>query len=380
MLRQRILATWAACLVVRGGCLRFGGRARLFQRRGEATTTMKDQQTVIEHIEENVALHASAEVVVDAASTVSECVATIRAARRRSGEDRVAEVGRVWVRDAAGKYVGHVGALDLLLAEDDRVLASIVRPDESVLRGDEPLDDALSRVVNSGGSGALPVVDAGGALVGALAPGEIMVELERDATEDVARYAGAGSAESYFGARIRDLVKNRGAWLLALLALQSASSVVLARFSALLERHLALALFLTMLTGTAGNAGNQTSALVIRGLATGEIDARRDWRRVLGREARVAAPLACILGVASFGRVLTSVAGQHAAKTALVVASAMTSTVVAAIAVGVGAPLLLEAVGVDPCNCASPALATAVDLLGVLFLCYTGQALLPAPR
>ena len=221
---------------------------------------------------------------------------------------------------------------------------------------------------------------ANGALVGALAPGEVMVELERDATEDVARYAGAGSAESYFGARIRDLVKNRGAWLLALLALQSASSVVLARFSALLERHLALALFLTMLTGTAGNAGNQTSALVIRGLATGEIDARRDWKRVLAREARVAAPLACILGVASFGRVLTSVAGQHAAKTALVVASAMTSTVVAAIAVGVGAPLLLEAVGVDPCNCASPALAAAVDRLGVLFLCYTGQALLPAPR
>ena len=121
MLRQRILATWAACLVVRGGCLRFGGRARLFQRWTEATTTMKDQQTVIEHIEENVA--RPSEVVVDAASTVSECVATIRAARRVSGEDRVAEVGRVWVRDAAGKYVGHVGASDLLLAEDDRVIA-----------------------------------------------------------------------------------------------------------------------------------------------------------------------------------------------------------------------------------------------------------------
>ena len=154
---------------------------------------------------------------------------------------------------------------------------------------------------------------------------------------------------------------------------------VLGKFEGLLQRHLALALFLTMLTGTAGNAGNQTSALVIRGLATGEIDARRDWRRVLFREAKVAAPLAAILGLASFGRVATALAGAHAARTALVVATAMTTTVVAAIAVGVGAPLLLEAAGVDPCNCASPALATAVDLLGVVVLCSLGKALLPLP-
>ena len=53
-----------------------------------------------------------------------------------------------------------------------------------------------------------------------------------------------------------------------------------------------------------------------------------------------------------------------------------TSTILAAILVGVGAPLLLDAVGVDPCNCASPALATAVDLLGVVFLCVTGQRFL----
>ena len=125
-----------------------------------------------------------------------------------------------------------------------------------------------------------------------------MVELEQAVTEDVARYAATGAGESYFGSRIQDLVCARGAWLAALLVLQSASSVVLGKFEGLLQRHLALALFLTMLTGTAGNAGNQTSALVIRGLATGEIRAGRDWRRVLWRETRVALPLSIALKAA----------------------------------------------------------------------------------
>jgi magnesium transporter len=354
---------------------------------------LRGDQTVLEHIAENPTMHASREVVVDAKSTVAETVASIRAAA-----DRVSEVGRVWV-STGGAISGYVGASELLLAAPDHGIAGLAQPTETILRDDESLDDALSRVVMLGGSGALPVVDGDGALVGALTPSEIMVELERDATEDVSRMAGTGTTESYFGAKIRDLVVSRGAWLLALLVLQSGSSVVLTKFSALLERHLALALFLTMsffsrgvphrsarvpvsffrLTGTAGNAGNQTSALVIRGLATGEIDARRDWRRVLFREAKVAAPLAAILGLASFGRVATALAGAHAARTALVVATAMTTTVVAAIVVGVGAPLLLEAAGVDPCNCASPALATAVDLLGVVVLCSLGKALLPLP-
>ena len=214
------------------------------------------------------------------------------------------------------------------------------------------------------------------AWVGALAPGEVMVELEQAVTEDVARYAATGAGESYFGSRIQDLVCARGAWLAALLVLQSASSVVLGKFEGLLQRHLALALFLTMLTGTAGNAGNQTSALVIRGLATGEIRAGRDWRRVLWRETRVALPLSIALGLAAFGRVVAAVPGRMAVRTAGVVAFATTSTILAAILVGVGAPLLLDAVGVDPCNCASPALATAVDLLGVVFLCVTGQRFL----
>ena len=368
--QRRAIACLAAAAAPTTKALRLGGLRR---PRPPPSIPRAGAETVAEHIAEDPR-HTEAmreEVVVSSAMTARECVRRVREAPASWGRS-----GRVWVNGQDGRFAGYVGASQLLLAEPDASLAFLAKPPEAVLRADEDLDDALARVVNRGGSGALPVVDSNGALVGALAPGEVMVELEQAVTEDVARYAATGAGESYFGSRIQDLVCARGAWLAALLVLQSASSVVLGKFEGLLQRHLALALFLTMLTGTAGNAGNQTSALVIRGLATGEIRAGRDWRRVLWRETRVALPLSIALGLAAFGRVVAAVPGRMAVRTAGVVAFATTSTILAAILVGVGAPLLLDAVGVDPCNCASPALATAVDLLGVVFLCVTGQRFL----
>ena len=106
-----------------------------------------------------------------------------------------------------------------------------------------------------------------------------MVELEQQDRRR-RRYA-VRRGESYCRV-IQDLVRARRV-AAALLVLQSASSVVLGKFEGLLQRHLALALFLTMLTGTAGTRATRPRR-VIRGLATGEIRAGRDWRRVLWRE------------------------------------------------------------------------------------------------
>lgn len=135
------------------------------------------------------------------------------------------------------------------------------------------------------------------------------------------------AGESYFGTPLFKLVSARAWWLISLLMLQSLSSVILTKFSGLIEvrgpppsmtqvfsppspsfppyigvsmllswlwldamgvqqKHLVIALFLTMLTGTAGNAGNQSSAMVIRGLATGEIH-RGNGRKVIWRELKV---------------------------------------------------------------------------------------------
>lgn len=104
---------------------------------------------------------------------------------------------------------------------------------------------------------AAPVVDDEGILVAVLNPNDLLREMEIEATDDIMRQSGSGRGESYFGTPLPRLVGSRVGWLLGLLCLQSLSSVILQRFQSVIERNMVIALFLTMLTGTAGNAGNQ---------------------------------------------------------------------------------------------------------------------------
>lgn len=104
---------------------------------------------------------------------------------------------------------------------------------------------------------AAPVVDEEGMLVAVINPSDLLNEMEIEATDDIMRQSGSGGGESYFGTPLPRLVASRVGWLVGLLCLQSFSSIILQSYQRVIERNIVIALFLTMLTGTAGNAGNQ---------------------------------------------------------------------------------------------------------------------------
>lgn len=101
------------------------------------------------------------------------------------------------------------------------------------------------------------MVDSEGVLVAVLNPSDLLNEMEIEATDDIMRQSGSGGGESYFGTPLVRLVASRVGWLVGLLGLQSFSSLILQSYQSVIERNIVIALFLTMLTGTAGNAGNQ---------------------------------------------------------------------------------------------------------------------------
>lgn len=84
--------------------------------------------------------------------------------------------------------------------------------------------------------------------------------------------------------------------------------------------------------------------------------------------------MSMLLGVASFLRVYLTPGSTLLSTTAVTVA--MVITVVGACFLGTFAPLILDRLGLDPCNCASPALATLTDVSGVLILCFVSSMLL----
>mmetsp|Transcript_21024 Transcript_21024/g.27172 ORF Transcript_21024/g.27172 Transcript_21024/m.27172 type:complete len:349 (-) Transcript_21024:450-1496(-) len=306
--------------------------------------------------------------------TVDQCIDFVRSLHSRDElqvGDITKDLDRLYVTDNC-VLVGHVPLASLLISNGSTPIKDLVKPPEVVIELDARMEDALDSIQESEVSQA-PIVDNFGNLVGVLMPQELFKQLEAEATDDMMRYSGSGSGDSYFGTSLRKLVWSRGTWLVSLMALQSLSSAILTRFSAVIERNIVLALFLTMLTGSAGNAGNQSSAMVIRGLATGEIN-KENSKKVLWRETRGAMLLGALLSLTSFVRVVTTKGAT--AMPAMVVSLAMGLTVVGAVVMGTIVPLILERFGMDPVNFASPALATLTDIAGVLILCSMSSAIL----
>eukprot|EP00540_Astrosyne_radiata_P014003 CAMPEP_0116842526 /NCGR_PEP_ID=MMETSP0418-20121206/11569_1 /TAXON_ID=1158023 /ORGANISM="Astrosyne radiata, Strain 13vi08-1A" /LENGTH=384 /DNA_ID=CAMNT_0004473153 /DNA_START=163 /DNA_END=1318 /DNA_ORIENTATION=- len=143
-----------------------------------------------------------------------------------------------------------------------------------------------------------------------------------------------------------DAIKDRSAWLVGLLVLQSCSGFILSRNEDLLAHHPTIIYFLTMLVGAGGNAGNQASVRVIRGLATGALKESTE-SRFLWRELKMAIFLSAILSAAGFTRAIlfhTPIPETIAVTTSL--------TLIVSSSIGLGAllPLALKRIGVDPAH------------------------------
>ncbi len=261
------------------------------------------------------------------------------AAAAGSSLDRTASrsLERIFVTDC-GRLVGYVTSMDLLVQDRAAPLSSIVRGCEVVVKESDEYDDAILAMRAKRLTYA-PVVTNDNVVVGIITPADMLNEMEMEATDDVSRFSGSGSTESYFGTPILQLVTARAWWLISLLMLQSLSSIILTHFSALIERHLVIALFLTMCTGTAGNAGNQSSAMVIRGLATGEINRKNGWKVVM-REVKAALLMSVLLAGAAFIRVYITPGSTFVCTCAVTLA--LSVTVVGACFLGTFAPLVLD--------------------------------------
>jgi Mg/Co/Ni transporter MgtE len=223
----------------------------------------------------------------------------------------------------------------------------------------------------------------------------------RPSTSGASRDALSGDAVSSFlddsssGAVFAE-ARSRGQWLLGLLVLQSSSSVVLQQYADLVRDNIVITLFLTMLVGAGGNAGNQSAIRVIRGLATGEMDATRQCAaRVVWQQARVGALLASALALGGFLRVmLTDLSGDDAGAAESVAAAAASaaettagSSVTAAAAIslslfaivttstvaGTALPFALNWAGQDPAN-AGTTIQVCMDILGVVITCVVCSA------
>lgn len=159
-------------------------------------------------------------------------------------------------------------------------------------------------------------------------------------------------------------------WLLVTLGAGSISGLIISHYTVTIERMVALAIFMPVLIGLGGNAGTQTLAVVVRGLALGQLRSRQVFRIVL-YEVRNGALLGLVLGLAVG---LLAFYWKRDALLGWIVGLSLQGTITLSTAVGAGIPLCLKTLGIDPALASGPFITTTVDAAG-LFI-YLGLATL----
>ncbi|MDR3209829.1 MAG: magnesium transporter, partial [Oscillospiraceae bacterium] len=230
--------------------------------------------------------------------TVAETFAKIR----REGLDKET-IYTCYVIDAARRLLGTVTVKTLLLsAPGDKIGDIMERGMISASTADDK--EQVANDFRKYGLLAMPVVDNESRLVGIVTVDDVMTIQEEEATEDFELMAAMSpSDEPYLKTSVWALTKNRILWLMLLMLSATLTGTIISGFEAALAALPVLVSFIPMLMDTGGNAGAQSSTLVIRGMALEEIKLG-DALRVLWKELRVAMLCGGALAAVNFVRVL----------------------------------------------------------------------------
>lgn len=211
---------------------------------------------------------------------------------------------------------------------------------------------------------SMPVVDVENRLVGIITVDDIVDIIKQENTEDFQKMAAMEPSEQpYLKTPVLTLAKNRIVWLLVLMISATVTGSIIQGFEDVLQSVVILASFIPMLMDTGGNSGSQSSTLVIRGLALGEITTK-DFFRVIFKEFRVSIVVATILSLVNFLRLYFFTSADF--MISLTVCASLFFTVVLAKVVGGVLPIVSKKLKLDPAIMASPLITTIVDAFALV--------------
>ncbi|KEJ00529.1 magnesium transporter [Clostridium botulinum A2B7 92] len=217
---------------------------------------------------------------------------------------------------------------------------------------------------------SMPVVDKEHRLVGIITIDDIVDIIDQENTEDFHKMAAMEpSEEEYLKTGVFELAKHRIIWLLVLMISATFTGNIIRKSEDVLQSVVILASFIPMLMDTGGNSGSQSSTLVIRGLALGEIKLK-DIFKVMWKEFRVSVVVGIALSVVNFLRVYFI--EKVSFMVSMTVCISLFFTVVLAKVVGGILPIVAKKLKLDPAIMASPLITTIVDAVALLI--YFGIA------
>lgn len=269
----------------------------------------------------------------------------------------------LYVVDPEQRLLGVLSLRDLIVASPDARVGDIMDPEVVSVRTDIDQEE-VARLMADYDFSVLPVVDEQGVLVGIVTVDDVLDVVEDEATEDIHRLGAAPIDVDYVRAGPWLLFRKRASWLVLLVVSMTLTFNLISHYEAILEEIVILAAFIPLLIGTGGNVGAQVATLVVRALATRELELG-DYLRIFLKETGTG----LLLGLA-FGAFMTAyvlfLSPEADPRIAYALGITMVLIAFTANLVGASMPFLFRRFGIDPALTSSPGITTIMDVLGLL--------------
>ena len=263
-------------------------------------------------------------------------------------------------------FLGILRVSDLLTHDPAGQVANLLDADAVAIAADTPARE-VAKMFEDRDLISAPVLDARGRLVGRITIDDVVDVIREEAERSILTMAGLGEEEDLF-APVWSSARRRALWLGINLLTALLAAYVIGLFEATIAEIVALAVLMPVVASMGGIAGTQTLTLVTRALALGQV-ASRNTRRLLLKELGVG-----VLNGLFWAAVLAGIAIVWFGRPAIgvIIAAAMTINLAVAAFTGVGIPLLLRRLGIDPALAGGVVLTTVTDVIG--FVAFLGLA------
>ena len=298
--------------------------------------------------------------------TVSEALAEVR----KRAEERDEFVYVVYAVLDGDKLAGVASLRDLIVADPDAGFAEVMRT--HVITVPPTMDqEEVARRMAKYDLNVMPVLGDDGRLLGVITIDDIIDVLVQEQTEDVQKIGAVEPLDvPYFQTSFLSFIRKRAVWLIVLFVEEFFTQTALRFYDPVMEAVRGALLYVPLLISAGGNSGSQSSTLVIRGLALGEIKLG-DWWRIFFRELAMGLVLGAIIAVIAMVRVLMY--PDQTMLFAVTVAITVLCIIMAGCSVGAMLPIVLKRLGIDPATSSTPFIASLVDTLGVVIYAHVAM-------
>ncbi|NOX81061.1 MAG: magnesium transporter [Deltaproteobacteria bacterium] len=304
---------------------------------------------------------------LDEELTVEEAIKKVQ---KRSEEKEM--VFYLYITHGDGQLVGVLSLRELILHPMHRQLKNIMNTNVISVTTDTDQEE-VAHVVSQYNLLAVPVVDSSFHLVGIVTVDDVIDVIREEATEDFLQMAGAGKEREILLKPLHQKILLRAPWLFASWVGGVAAMFIITSFQSELQKVLALASFIPIVSGMGGNIATQSSAIMVRGLATGRVNIQHFFR-IIAKEFVVGVVLGAafglLLGILAHFRYVTP------AYLGLVVGFSVFVVMSVAVTIGTMVPMILKRLNVDPALGTGPFISTSIDVLGVTLFFTLARLLL----